>query len=89
LIERLKADLIAKVGNLFYRIAENSEKAISEALAEVIIAAYMLGKRLGIDFAVLDEAIGTQVSQANKKNQEIEKWFGDYSEFQRYLRQKR
>ncbi|SDF42986.1 MazG-like family protein [Sporolituus thermophilus] len=89
LIEWLKAELVSQVGRLFQAFAQASEQAIRDALASIIIACYVLGRRLGIDFAALDEVILTRLGQTIKQDPEIEKWFGDYSEFQRHLKNKR
>ena len=88
LIEWLKAELVTNVGQLYQAIARNSEQAIVDGLAAVVVSCYTLGKRLGVDFGALDEAISHKVSQAIKQEQEAEKWFGDYSELQRHLRRK-
>lgn len=89
LIEGLKADLISCVGQLYQAMAQNSEQAISEGLAAVVTACYVLGRRLGVDFAALDEAVLARVQQQIKREPETEKWFGDFSEYQRHLRQRR
>jgi len=89
LIEGLKAELVLSVGKLFQAVADNSEKAISTGLASVVIACYILGKRLGFDFSALDNAITDQLSDGSKEGREAEKWFGDYSELGRYFRSKR
>lgn len=89
LIEALKAELVTNVGLLFQAVAKNADKAISQALAAVVISCYVLGNRLGIDFAHLDDAIAETLSQTIKKGNEVEKGFDDYSEYQRHLRQKR
>jgi hypothetical protein len=74
---------------LYHAIAKNSEQAIVDALALIVISCYILGRRLGIDFTALDEAIANRVSQNIKNEHEVEKLFGDFSEYQRHLRQKR
>jgi hypothetical protein len=89
LIEALKAELVTNVGQLFQAVAQNADRTISQALAGVVISCYVLGKRLGIDFADLDDAIAEKLSQNIKKEHEVEKGFDDYSEYQRHLRQKR
>ena len=88
LIESLKADLITNVGNLYHGIAQNSRQAIADGLAAVVVSAYILGKRLGIDFSALDEAVSAKVLQGIKQEQQAEKWVGDYSELKRHFRQK-
>lgn len=89
LIEWLKAELVTNVGHLYQAVARNSEQAIQEALAAVVVSCYILGKRLGIDFSALDDVIFTKVGQNIKQESEAEKFFGDYSELQRHLRKKR
>jgi hypothetical protein len=88
LIEWLKAELITHVGQLYQAMAKNSDQAIREGLAAVVVACYILGKRLGIGFDSLDQSILEKIEQDIKKEREVEKWFGDSSEYQRYLRQK-
>ena len=89
LIEWLKAELITQVGSLYQAMAKNKEQAISEGLAAIIVACYILAKRLGIGFDSLDRDILKKVEQNIKSEHEVEKWFGDFSDYQNYLRQKR
>lgn len=89
LIEWLKAELVANVGQLYQAMAKNSEQAVKDGLANVIISCFILGRRLGINFADLDEAIITRLNQNIKRENDVEKWFGDFSEYQRHLRNKR
>ena len=89
LIEWLKAELITQVGLVYQAMAKNKERAISEGLAGIILACYILAKRLGINFDSLDQDVLKKVEQNIKSEHEVEKWFGDFSEYQNYLRQKR
>jgi len=89
LIEGLKAELVLSVGKMFQAVALNSEKAIGEGLAAVVVVCYCLGKRLGIDFAALDTVIIKELADGSRNGHEAEKWFGDYSELRRYFRDKR
>ena len=89
LIEWLKAELITQVGLVYQAMAKNKERAISEGLAGIILACYILAKRLGINFDSLDQDVLKKVEQNIKSEHEVEKWFGDFSEYQKYLRQKR
>jgi hypothetical protein len=88
LIEWLKAELITHIGQLYQAMAKNSEQAIGEGLAAVVVSCYILGRRLGISFESLDKSVLMQVEQDIKKEREVEKWFGDSSEYRRHLRQK-
>jgi len=89
LIEGLKADLINNIGALYQAMAQNSEVAIKEALARLIIHSYVLGKRLGIGFADLDETIEHKLNDASKNNDALENRFGDFSKLKRFFEQKR
>jgi hypothetical protein len=88
LIEWLKAELITHIGQLYQAMAKNSEQAISDGLAAVVVSCYILARRLGIGFDSLDKAVLQKVEQDIKKEREVEKWFGDSSEYQRHLRKK-
>ncbi|MCX7779428.1 MAG: MazG-like family protein [Negativicutes bacterium] len=89
LIEWLKAELVGSVGRVFYALAKSGEHSIAEALAAVVVNCFALGKRLGIDYAQLDEAIQARLEQTIRQETEVEKWYGDMSELRRHLRQKR
>lgn len=89
IIEWLKAEVVAEVGRLFHALAQNAEQGIAEALAGIVICCYVLGKRLGIEFDSLDAVVVNKLDQNIKKEHEVEKLFGDLSEYRRYLKQKR
>lgn len=88
LIEWLKAELITHVGQLYQAMAKNSEQAISDALAAIIVACYILARRLGITFHSLDREVLKKVEHNIKNEHEVEKWFGDFSEYQNHLRKR-
>lgn len=89
LMEELKAGLVSDLGKLLYAVARNSEQAIVAALAALVIGCYVLGRRLGIDYSALEEVLYSRLGDNIKQEDEVEKWFGDYSELRRHLRQKR
>ncbi len=89
LIEWLKAELITQVGALYQPMAQNSEQAIRDGIAGVVVSCYILARRLGITFDSLDKSILKKVEQNIKSEHEVEKRFGDFSEYQQHLRLKR
>lgn len=89
LIEALKADMIHAVGALYGALAESSAHKGKEALALIIVQCYVLGKRLGINFKELDDAVQYKVNECSKSNGELENRFGDFSKLARYIEQKR
>ena len=89
LLERIKAELITHVGQFFTALAVHQEQRMKESLAAIILTCYILGRRLGIDFLQLDETVFMLTGNTIKQDTTAEKVFGDYSEYLRYLRQKR
>lgn len=88
-IEWLKAEMAVHFASFLHALAKNSTRAAGEALAALIVTAYILAKRLGIDFSKLDQEILLWLQRYTSKDHEVDKWTGDYAEFERYLRQDR
>ena len=81
LIGWLKAELVTNIGQLYQAMAKNSEQAISASC-------YVLGRWIILNFIALDKAVLDRL-QKIKQKYEVELWFGDLSECQRCLRQRR
>lgn len=88
IIEWLKAEIVAGLGTLFKAMVKNSEEAIQDSLAWLIVSCYFLGKRLGISFAKLDARIEQQLQAPQLQDHEIEEWYGDVTNLQNYLRER-
>lgn len=78
-IQRTKADMVGGVAALYEAMYDNDNGAIETALAEVVISAFVLSKRLGISYASLDGAIRKQLQSMADAGHEAEQWFGDCS----------
>lgn len=78
-IEWLKSELVAGVGSVFRAILKNSEDAILEALAGLVITIAILGRRMGIPFSRLDAKIESKVRANIQQQHEVERWYGDFS----------
>lgn len=89
LIEALKAELIINVGGLYKAFAGGSEDKIKEMLGQIVVHCYVLGRRLGINFADLDDAVKERAVFCGKGDDEAETRFGDYSRLARHLESKR
>lgn len=83
-IEWLKVELVATVGNLLRAILKGSEELLLDSLANTIIVIYVLGKRLGLNFAQIDIEIESKLKNNIDDNHEVEKWYGDLSALLRY-----
>ena len=86
LIEELKSELLMTVGSLYKAMANHREAAIKDSLASFIVMGYVLGRRLGINFLELDEAVKEKVQDCCRKNAAIEERFGDFSKLERHLK---
>jgi hypothetical protein len=85
-MEWLKSELLSHVSALYKAMIQTGEDAVLEALASIIITAYLLGKRAGIGFAHIDSKIETKVKANIDSQHEIEKWYGDFSNLFYYLK---
>ncbi|CFW99923.1 MazG-like domain [Syntrophomonas zehnderi OL-4] len=87
-IEWLKAELVESVGALLKSLLKAGNDATSDALATIIIVCYILGKRVGISFQAIDMRIRHKINTSINDAHEIEQWYGDLSDLQKYLDKK-
>jgi hypothetical protein len=87
-IEMVKAELITAIGDLCKAMVKNSEEGILNALSNLVLGCYFLGKRLGISFAKLDEEIQKRLAAPELQDVELEKWFGDVTSLQQYTKER-
>ncbi|KPU42902.1 MazG-like family protein [Oxobacter pfennigii] len=92
IIEFLKTELIGSVAAL-YRVLNKGSKitqdALSECLAGIIIIAYILAKRLGIEFSAIDLKVQNQLKIGILEEDEIEKNYNDLSRLLGHLRDRK
>lgn len=89
LIEILKADVVSAAAQVIRSAADHGERAVADAIAGVIVSGYILGRRLGVDFPAVDDAVSARLAHAAKHPPDAEKWYGDHSELARHFRNKR
>lgn len=88
LVEGLKADLATSVAEVYQAMAQNCpQEEVSENLAQTIICAYVLGRRLGVDYERLDDIILEKIGQNIGRNTQVENWFGDLSQLKRHFKE--
>jgi hypothetical protein len=87
-IEWLKSELLSQISILYRAMIQTGEETVLEALANVIVSAYLLGKRMGIGFAHIDSKVEAKVKANIDSQHEIEKWYGDFSNLFYYLNSK-
>lgn len=92
LIEWLKSEMLNSVAQIFTLLssgAKASQEALAGCLGNIIVACYLLGKRLGIHYALIDETIEDQIRLGIIEGNDIEQSYGDLSELQQHLRDSR
>ena len=80
LVEWLKSEILTSVAELFRLLANGvrvSQDALADCLASIIIAAYLLGKRLGIPFTAIDSKIESKIRLGMIEEHDVEKHYGD------------
>lgn len=88
-IEWLKSELLGTVSALFKAMLKNSEEAIEDALASIIVTVYVIARRLGVGFAQLDLRVESKIKNAIRERHEVEDWYGDLTAFLRYIGSKK
>lgn len=88
-IEWLKTELISTVAALFKAMVKNSEEAIEDALASMVVTVYVLARRVGVSFAQLDVRIESKIKNAISEKHEVEDWYGDLTALLKYLGDKK
>jgi len=84
-IEWLKAELLGGNADLFKALVSNEEDVVQESLANIIIAAFVLGRHLGVSYSRLGTKIESKIKANVAQEHEIEKWYGDFSDLLDYL----
>lgn len=91
-IEWLKSEILLSVAELFRMLARGarvSSDSLADCLASMIIASYLLGKRLGIHFSVIEQKIANKIRLGILEEHEIEKDYGDLSELRQHIKANR
>jgi uncharacterized membrane protein YwaF len=88
IIEWLKSELLVEAANLFKVLAKGgkvSQSTISDILASIITVCYLLGKRLGINYVIIDEKIRDKIRLGILEEHEVEKTYGDLKTLKNHL----
>ncbi|WP_405080970.1 MazG-like family protein [Paenibacillus chitinolyticus] len=87
-IEWLKTEVVDQVAHLLKGIWEGNQAKIIDGLASLISSAYILGRRLGVSFRSLDEAIMDKMKKHREEGHQLEDWYGDISALEDHLRKR-
>lgn len=84
-MEWLKAEIVEQVGGLFKGLFKGNESYIIDSMASLLIAIYVLARRVGIPFHKLEKAVLDKLQEHQKEGHEIEEWYGDLSVLEQYM----
>lgn len=88
-IEWLKAELLSNISLLYKDMANNedtSRENLEDLISNIILESYILGKRLGIDYKSLDNALSDNIKLNVVEGHKIEKWYGDLSSLMEHIK---
>lgn len=91
-IEWLKSEILSAVAALFELLVKgvnNSQEAILDVIANIILVTYLLGRRLGFTFEKIDQKLESKARLGIVEEHKIEKWYGDLSKLLEYLKRNR
>jgi hypothetical protein len=87
LIESLKSELLLAISHLYSEMAsdtcENIKEVALDTLSDAIIICYLLSRRLGFDYPILEKRISSKIRLGLLQEHETEKYFGDLSALSR------
>ena len=84
-MEWLKTEIIEHVGSLFKGLYYGKETFIIDSMASLLIAIYVLARRVGIPFHKLEKAVMEKLQDHKRDGHEIEEWYGDLSILEQYM----
>lgn len=93
IIDWLKGELLTDIANLFKLLAsgikEEVHETISETLANIILIAYLLARRLGLSYNSVEMKIENKIKLGLLEEHDVEKYYGDLSELAKHLNSSR
>lgn len=88
IIEWLKSELLSSIASLFELFVKGikgQQEAIADILANIILVAYVLARRLGISYSNLDMRIDDKIKLGVLEDHKVESWFGDLSTLKKHM----
>lgn len=79
-MEWLKAEIAGGAGSVCKALLVGNPETVADSLAALVISCYLLGRRVGLDYARLDEAILAKLELNIREGHELETWYRDLSQ---------
>ncbi|TCS80795.1 MazG-like family protein [Tepidibacillus fermentans] len=84
-MEWLKSEILEQVSGLFKGLLHGNEALILDSMASLLLAIYVLARRVGIPFHKLETAVKDKIQEHLKHGHEVEEWYGDLSLLEQYI----
>jgi hypothetical protein len=88
LIEWLKSEVVDQVSRLFKAMWDGSAVRMTDSLAGLIASSYVLGRRLGISYRDLDNAIAGKLAKLKQEGHQLEEQYRDLSLLEEHIRKR-
>lgn len=88
MIEWLKTEVVDQVSRLFKAIWDGSTSRVMDSLAGLIASSYILGRRLGIPYRDLDNAIADKLAKLKQEGHQLEDQYRDLTELSEHIRKR-
>lgn len=91
MIEWLKSELITDIANL-HKVLVNGVKeelndSVADAVSNIILISFLLGRRLGINYDTIQSKIQEKIKLGLLEEHNVEKYYGDLSELSKHFNQ--
>lgn len=89
MIEFLKCELLTTVAALNQNLLKGTkvgQGVIQDILANLVMVTYLLGKRLGMSYSMIDSRVMEKIRIGMLEEHETEKWYGDLTDLDEYLK---
>ena len=90
IIDWLKSQLLSDVADLFKclvrGIKEEMRESIEDCISSIIVASYLLAKRLGVTYNSVELKIADKIRLGIIENHDVEKYYGDLSELSHHMK---
>jgi dimeric dUTPase (all-alpha-NTP-PPase superfamily) len=88
MIEWLKTEVVDQVSRLFKAIWDGSTSRVTDSLAGLIASSYILGRRLGIPYRDLDQAIADKLAVLKQEGHQLEDQYQDLTALSEHIRKR-
>ncbi len=84
IVENVRNRLLLILARMFQSLSGGKDELVKEDLSEIILNSYILGKRLGVTYQGMDEALLKKAREYVSQKEEVEEYFGDITDFLNY-----